>query len=163
MLDLNAPIYTAHNIWYEQLAKVYSINYKKGSLIPIGSRVLKLETSRGWSSSVSFLLEDGARWGTIHFQAKFHPGLFLRNYVERTFVNTPPDRLLVSFSTIERQHIQQGIVRRGMSRRAVIAAFGFPPEHATPFLEGNHWLYWFNRFHKREVLFGSDGLTINDV
>jgi len=36
-------IYTAYNIWFERAERIWSINYKKGAVIPAGTLVRDVE------------------------------------------------------------------------------------------------------------------------
>jgi hypothetical protein len=35
-----------------------------------------------------------------------------------------------------------------MSRNAVLAAIGYPPQHATPSLSSDEWMYWATRYDR---------------
>jgi hypothetical protein len=43
-----------------------------------------------------------------------------------------------------------------MSKKAVLAAIGYPPQHVTPSLEGNDWTYWSNLFNRFVIHFKND-------
>ena len=60
---------------------------------------------------------------------------------------------LNQFSPAERESIIAGKAIKGMSKKAVIAAIGYPPITETPSLEGNAWTYWANRFNRFIVHF----------
>ena len=47
--------YTSYNLWYEHPQKLYSINYKKGSIIPAGSKVTDINVGR---SAITFKVVD---------------------------------------------------------------------------------------------------------
>ncbi len=49
--------------------------------------------------------------------------------------------------------IKGGYLRGGMTKDEVILAWGYPPEHKTPSLDSNRWLYWENRWVSTEVCF----------
>lgn len=56
-------------------------------------------------------------------------------------------------SAVDQEGIAQGKVRVGMSKKGVIYAIGYPPEHMTPSLDLPVWRYWRNRFKAMEVSF----------
>jgi hypothetical protein len=60
---------------------------------------------------------------------------------------------LNQFSAAERDSILAGQVKKDMSKKAVLAAIGYPPQHVTPSLEGNDWTYWSNLFNRFVVKF----------
>jgi hypothetical protein len=46
-----------------------------------------------------------------------------------------------------------------MSKEAVIISVGIPPDHKTPDLKSNRWIYWKNRFKNKAVCFDPAGKT----
>lgn len=59
----------------------------------------------------------------------------------------------------ELQAIKEGKLVVGMSKAAVIMAYGYPPEHRTPSLESNTWIYWIDRFRNKAILFDENNRT----
>jgi hypothetical protein len=57
------------------------------------------------------------------------------------------------FSEKEKRNIKLGEIEVGMSKDAVLMAYGYPPAHRTPSLESDQWVYWLNRFVNRPVVF----------
>ncbi|MBU4011616.1 MAG: hypothetical protein KJ882_12720, partial [Proteobacteria bacterium] len=53
-------------------------------------------------------------------------------------------------------NIKKGIVAIGMSKKAVIMAYGYPPTHKTPHLTSDVWQYWYARVNKVNVYFKND-------
>jgi len=47
-------------------------------------------------------------------------------------------------------------VQIGMSKKAVLAAIGYPPQHQTPSLNGDTWTYWSSRTNRFAVIFKQD-------
>jgi len=157
-MNAGLPLYTAHNLWYEHPDRVFAINYKKGTLIPAGTPVLP--DPRGpHGTAFRFSVPATGVAVTVHLQPKFAPGVTVEALAARTLGPAPWEALVAGLDQREIDAIRAGIVPVGMSRRAVIVAWGYPPEHATPSLEAPVWSYWVNRFIKKELRFGPDGRT----
>ena len=56
--------------------------------------------------------------------------------------------------------IKAGVLVQGMSKRAVLVAYGPPPEHYTPDLKSNRWRYWTFISDTKTVFFNKDGILI---
>ena len=86
----SSSMYTAYNLWYEKPQAIFSINYKRGHIIPAGSQVRNIELKEGRKARVSFQLIDDEQEYIIYFQKKFHPGLTIHNIHKRLFTNYAP-------------------------------------------------------------------------
>lgn len=150
---------TAHNIWYERADRVFAINYKKGILIPAGSKVTDVRAVRGGTPQLHFVVQDAATQVTMHLQPKFAPGVTIEALRDRTLTPKPWVEIIEGLDAKEIECVRNAVVQPGISRRAVLAAYGYPPEHVTPSLEKGVWTYWINRFIKKELLFDADGRT----
>jgi len=104
---------------------------------PAASKPSSEKNYRG-SPSIQFFL-SGEDWANKHFGLKK--------------VN------LSEFSKLERNAIAMAEVKKGMSKKAVLAAYGYPPAHKTPSLEGSKWLYWITRWNKIVVTFEGDKVS----
>jgi len=144
--------FTAYNLWYEHPEKVYSTGYEKGAMIPVGSAVSQVKVSR---KAVSFVDESGTRF-TVIFVAKHHPGLKSEQFAERLFTTKNLAELTKGMSAKEVEAIKKGEVHPGMSKAAVLAAVGYPPEIRTAKTDLDTWTYWRDRFRTYTVTF-ADG------
>ena len=63
---------------------------------------------------------------------------------------------LKQFSKTERAQIEKGEVVKGMRKKAVLAAIGYPPKHVTPSLKYDDWVYWQSKWNKFQVRFKDD-------
>ena len=61
-----------------------------------------------------------------------------------------------SLSAEEQKKVKAGEIEAGMSKAAVIMAYGYPPGHKTPSLKLDKWVYWINHFKTRTVYFAED-------
>ncbi|MDA0989643.1 MAG: hypothetical protein O3A51_02685 [Verrucomicrobia bacterium] len=155
-----ASLITAHNMWFENANRMYAINYKKGRLIPAGTAVSNVRVTK---KTVTF---DIAEWNmtfVVNFQAKFQPNVSIDDLRARLFTTKTKKALLAGFSRDELAAIEAGQVRKGMSKAAVLVAYGYPPEHRTPSTNLNDWIYWLDRYRTRTVQFDANGKTLNDV
>jgi hypothetical protein len=153
------PLYTAHNIWYEHADRVFAINYKKGAIIPVGARVADVRAVRGGTPALHFAVPDAGVRVTMHLQPKFAPGVTIEAFRDRTLTSRPWEQIIDGLDPKEVDCVRNAIVQVGISKRAVLAAWGYPPEHATPSLDRSVWTYWVNRFVKKDLMFGPDGRT----
>jgi hypothetical protein len=144
--------FTSYNLWYEHPEKVYSTGYEKGTMIPAGSAVSQVKVSR---KGISFADESGTRF-TVVFVAKHHPGLNSEQFADRLFTSKSLAELTKGMSAKEVEAIKKGEVHAGMSKAAVLAAVGYPPEIRTPKTDLDTWTYWRDRFRTYTVAF-ADG------
>jgi len=152
-------LHTAHNIWYEKADRVFAINYKKGTIIPAGSRVADVRAVPGGTPALHFTVPELGVRVTMHLQPKFAPGVTIDALRDRTLTPKPWAELVEGLDAREVESVRNAVVLTGISRRATLAAYGYPPEHVTPTLEKGVWTYWLNRFVKKELTFGADGKT----
>ena len=144
--------FTAYNLWYEHPEKVYSTGYEKGAMIPAGSAVSQVKVSR---KKVSFVDGSGTRF-TVIFNAKHHPGLNSEQFADRLLTSKNFAELTQGMSAKEVEAIKKGEVHAGMSKAAVLAAVGYPPEIRTAKTDLDTWTYWRDRFRTYTVTF-ADG------
>lgn len=61
----------------------------------------------------------------------------------------------------EIKSIKQGVIRSGMSKKAVLTSYGYPPEHQTPDLSDYQWIYWTGKYRHKTICFDENELTVN--
>lgn len=152
-------IYTAYNMWYE-LGKedaMWAINYKTGTMIPAGTEVSNIRVKK---TQIYFVTVDDKKRYTVNFNTKFHPGKKPADYARVMFSEKDFLELTKGMSQTDIDGIDEGLIMVGMTKKAVIVAYGYPPEHKTPSINDNVWRYWLNRFSSTEIYFDDDGKTI---
>ncbi|MCB1790230.1 MAG: hypothetical protein KDJ24_08025, partial [Gammaproteobacteria bacterium] len=167
-------LYTAYNIWQLNARNMAFINYKfKTPFIPAGSRVRIDEIESGETNSAGFtliqqdssqstpevtftVLDTGSTF-TLKFNKKYQPATTFAQAMERTFVKEDFDALTAGLQAEEIAAIRKGMLVRGMSKRAVLICYGYPPSHHTASLDGSKWLYWASRNGRFAVTFDPEG------
>ncbi len=157
----SGKLYLAYNIWYEKAEKIACVNYKAGAMIPAGTELAAAPALKGpkRKASVRFVTADGKTEYVIYFKQKFHPGVTIGEYRDRLFTTKTFAELTDGLTEEETEAIRKGKLIVGMSRRAVLASRGYPPEHKTSSLEQDTWLYWENRFRTKAIYFDENGRT----
>lgn len=141
--------YTQFSLYQEQ-GLFRTTNYRKGSLIPINTPVglLSLDADEAvlgiMQSHETLIIENVANYTLDPMPIAF----------SKVVGTTKVD--LAQFTDAEREAILSGQVKPGMRKKAVIAAISYPPQHKTPSLDANDWLYWANRFGTFVVHFKND-------
>jgi hypothetical protein len=69
------------------------------------------------------------------------------------------EELTAGMSDREINAIKSGTVVDGMSKEAVLVAYGRPPEHRTPNLERRVWYYWRNKLQSFMICFDEEDRT----
>jgi hypothetical protein len=100
---------------------------------------------------------------TLKINETFDPSLNGNLLFESTITEKSFENLTEKFTTSEINAIRSGIVVRGMTRKAVIVSFGYPPEHQTPDMNSDNWYYWRNKWGKLVVEFDANGKVKKDV
>lgn len=149
--------YSKINMWYEKPEKIMATNYHKGLMIPIGSEVDVLSSS---GKKIEFLDKKTGVQFTIRLDRDY------MNINETEFFNRyfSKDNILESaeyksLSSMEKENVRNGTLAAGMSKKAVIMAYGYPPTHRTPSTEANLWYYWRSKMVHFPVQFKDDKLV----
>jgi len=152
-------LYTAYNMWYEMDKEdaMWVINYKTGIMIPAGTEVSNIKVEK---EEIIFRTIDDNKKFVVNFNAKFHPGKTTEHYAKVMFSEKDFDQLTGGMSEAEINGINEGLITVGMTKKAVIVAYGYPPEHKTPSMNDNIWTYWLNRMKSTVIYFDDDGKTM---
>ena len=152
----NQPVYTLVNLHPDMgNNRMYSVNYQQDGLIPLCSPV-KIQGFNGKVLTFKNTTDDRVYTLIKHGSSPDFPA-----YLNQYFGTTCDDKNKISWSTIDKEGINRGEALVGMSKDGVIFAIGYPPEHKTPSLEGNTWMYWSNRWDRFAVEFDQNGLVSN--
>lgn len=153
-VDKTKTLFTKVNIWFENPGKILATNYHKGSVLPINTRINVIEMNRkllrfkDLSTNVVFTLFNVPKHTKKNIDELFDA------YFATLSVN------LDSFSALEQENIKNGTIAVGMSKAAVIAAYGYPPGNKTPSLDYDLWTYWVSRFKRtRGVKFSAGAIV----
>ncbi|MFH0985021.1 MAG: hypothetical protein V1882_05740 [Candidatus Omnitrophota bacterium] len=149
--------YTKVNIWYEFPDKIFTTNYHKGEMVPVGSQVEILKRKK---NEIQFKdIRTGIKCKLIRipkFMDVAGDELF-----ERYFSTGPvlDGADYAKFSPMEKENIKAGTLAVGMSKDAVLMAYGYPPTHRTKSLADSTWTYWKSKFVNFEIQFDDKGLV----
>ncbi|MGR8930302.1 MAG: hypothetical protein ACU836_06645 [Gammaproteobacteria bacterium] len=148
-IDSSQIYYTQFSLFQEK--NTYrTTNYRRGILIPINTAVTLQAMN---SKEAELRVVDTGQPLTIVNVPK-HTVDDMQSAFDKIVSLNKVD--LHRFSAKERDEIMVGRVAKGMSRDAVIAAIGYPPQNQTPSLSVNDWTYWNNRFDRFIVHFKND-------
>jgi len=145
-----SQIYYTQFTLFQEKNNFRTTNYRKGILIPINTAVTLEAMS---SKEAQLRVVDTGQALTIENVPK-HTVDDMQTAFEK--IVAPAKVNLKRFSAKERDAIMVGRAIKGMSRDAVIAAIGYPPQNQTPSLKVNDWTYWNNRFDRFIVHFRND-------
>lgn len=149
---VGASYYTKFALQHEK-GHYYTTNYRKGILLPVNSQVMINKMS---SKAIIFTVaKTGEEIQLINVPK--HTNENIDEIFSKTFSKSPTN--LEKFSSLERGKISQGKIAKGMSKKAVIVAYGYPPYIKTPTLESNEWVYWTSRFDKVNVTFAGGEIS----
>lgn len=144
-------LYTQVNMHSYKGKEVTWVNYNVDSLIPVNTAVEVIRAS-GWGGLKFKLIDSGV---TLELNNSRHSGLSDEEWARKHFGEHKVN--LGKFSKAERDAIDSGAVKIGMSKDAVLVSRGYPPAHKTPSLEASGWLYWDTKWNKKLVNFDSKG------
>jgi hypothetical protein len=157
-------LYTAYNIWRMKSYNMKCINYKYGrDILPAGTKVRNVDINRDSRTNkemITFKTDADNNVYNIYFTKNWHPGKTIRDYRDLMFSTKNFEELTAGMSEKEIKAIKEGIIVDGMSKNAVLVAYGYPPEHRTGSLYANRWIYWRNKFATFAVCFDKNDRTI---
>ena len=152
-VEAGSSYFTKVNFWYENPLKMPSTNYHVGSILPIGTKVDVLKIT---DKLIVFRDQKGIVYN-IQYIAKYS-GPSQKDYLDACFSKEDvlKSKIYKNLSKEEKANITAGTIAEGMSKTAVLMAYGNPPTHKTPSTEKSPWTYWQNRFRTMVVTFGAE-------
>jgi hypothetical protein len=147
--------YTAVNIWYENPGRIESTNYHRGFVLPIGTKVKIEEVTDGF---IRFAASNGTMYKLLFLAKRAKAGTTIGEMFKQYFSEKDPmgeGGAFRSLTAEEQKAVIDGKIISGMSKSAVIMAFGYPPAHRTPSLKEDTWIYWESRYKTITVTFGN--------
>jgi len=147
--------YTKVNVWYEHPNNILSTNYHRGTILPIGTKV-KIHSIK--DEKIQFTPDGSAQMFTI-INSKKTSTISTEDLFNRYFSVEAVQAGVGDYyqaTEADRENINKGIITLGMSKKAVLMAYGYPPTHKTPLLTSDIWYYWYARLHRVNVYFKDD-------
>ncbi|EIC31388.1 hypothetical protein [Methylomicrobium album] len=148
-ISIGETYYAQVSFQYEK-GRHLTTNYRRGILVPVNTPV-RLEDIASDEIFVE-LLPSHAKLRVVNVEK--HTGDSTARAFAKLFGKNKLD--LSRFSKLEQENIPAGKVAKSMSKKAVIAAIGYPPITETPNLSMNQWTYWSSRFNRFIVHFEND-------
>ncbi len=154
-------IYTAYNIWYEDPARVMSINYHRGQMIPFGTQVElvsgeydNIRIIEDYEEEIVFeTLPDRKRFTVIGSKRWRSQDETIHDLIKRMFTLVPPEKMVEGISPENLENIRKGVVVKGMTKKEVIMTMGWPASHRTPSIEEVTWIYFLDKWKNLRVIF----------
>lgn len=153
--DIGDVYYTAVNLWStDPRQPILSTNYHLGEIIPVGTRVTIHSRTHG---NISFSTDDNKKRSILH--ARRHSRITFDELFDRLFTAADalaPDGAFSMLTKEEKKAVAQGTVVKGITKPAVLMAYGYPPSHKTPKLDGKMWTYWTGRRRVVRIYFNKE-------
>lgn len=162
VLAAEGIVYTKYNI-HAQSKDGYNLkasyaNYTDPGaghvVIPAGTEINI--TKHGWRGFV-FTYDGGNKKVTFEFQKK-RMGMSMEEYIEK--ITSPNPVKYTKLSKKDKKGVADGRAYKGMTKKGVMIALGYPAAHRTPSLESNSWTYWTNRYRTVVVEFNAKGKVV---
>lgn len=144
-------MYVQTNMWYENPQKIVATNYHVGTMLAPGTKVTIDEVE---DESIRFKDANGTKYRIVIVVK--HNNVLGPALVQRLFGADDPmatDGRFQKFTKEEQDNIRAGYVVKGMSKEAVLMAYGYPPTIRTASTELNIWTYWKNRWVTQIIRF----------
>ena len=106
-----------------------------------------------WRGGFTLTRKDTGQRVYFEYRSGNMGGMSVEAYLN--IITGPRKVALNSLSATDRKGIEQGRVLKGMTKKGVRIAWGYPARHKTPSLEDNVWTYWRNRWVMKTVTFSN--------
>ena len=149
-------VYTLTNLRPdEENRRLYSTNYQLPGRIKVCTKVKIVKLSK---KKMNFTISESGREYEYLLHKKATPEGFNEN-IKRYFGAECPAAEIETLSEIDQQGVKKGRAMVGMTKRGIIIAMGYPPQHVTPDLDYEEWMYWMNKFNRDAVVFDDNGIV----
>jgi protein phosphatase len=135
----NKTCYLRVNLWDDPGTRITTTNYHKGTMLPAGTPI---KISQVNLREIAFSCKTPGTQYTL--LPSRHVRESLQSLQHRYFTEQDPLQAepYQHFTQTEKDAIRDGKIVKGMSKEAVLMAYGYPPSHKTATLEANAWFYW---------------------
>ncbi len=154
---LAEDVYLANNIHAQDDGKIYTASYanwtrcNRHRIVPVNTSV----DVHDWPDGLA-ILSKGEDKSTVFMEySAVDMDMSKEEYVDK--ITTSEKVNLSELSDVDQEGIEAGKVKKGMTKKGVRIALGYPAQNETPSLEENTWTYWTNRWVTYDVIFNEDG------
>jgi hypothetical protein len=135
-------MYLGYNLWFDNPREILSLNNKEGKYLPAG---LEVDQVRHGRNKISFRAVKLDQKFLVIFYPKYHRGVRFEDFKNELIQPKNFQQLTAGLTQFEIDNILAGTVSPGMSKRAVLLAYGPPPQHKTRSTAENTWYYWIRK------------------
>ena len=145
--------HTQVNMWVEHPKPILTTNYHMGTMIPTGAPVTLIA---GNAKDIRFRWNGGEH--VLRLDAR-NTRVSMGTVQTRLFKKSNPleSAAFTTLTEAQQAAVRNGQVVEGMTKEAVLMAYGYPPERETPSTEVDRWIYWRSRFMPRKSVTFEDG------
>jgi len=109
-------------------------------ILPYGSAV----SVGSWGNGFKLIDDETGKKIEVMCKSKFLAGTSLSDYLDLILSGTPVS--YTGLSEIDKKGISDGRALKGMTKKGVMIALGYPCPHKTDSPDSDQWNYWRNRF-----------------
>ena len=148
-----SPLYTLVNLHPDSnKGRLYALNFQRAGLLPLCTEIEILSIKK---KAMKFQVKStGLKYSYITHR-RIEGGL--AEVIPTYFGGQCNTDKISSLSKLDRKGVRDGQVLKGMTKRGVEYAIGYPPKHRTPSRDLNTWVYWVNRYKTMSVTFNAKG------
>jgi len=110
-----------------------------------------------WRGGFTMTRQDNGQLVYFEYRSGNMGGMSVKEYLD--LITGPQPISLKGLSATDLKGIKEGRVLKGMTKKGVEIAWGYPAKHRTPSLEDNVWTYWRNRWVTKAVTFSNGKVT----
>jgi len=110
-----------------------------------------------WRGGFTLTRLDNNQIIYFEYRSRNMAGMSVEEYLN--IITGPKKAYLKGLGAPDRNGIKEGRVSKGMTKKGVQIAWGYPARHKTPSLEDNVWTYWRNRWVMKTVNFSGGKVT----
>ena len=149
--------YLGYNLWFDNPREILSLNNKEGKYLPAGLEVDQVKHGR---NKIQFRVVKLDQKFLVIFFPKYHRGVRFNEFLDELIQPKNFQQLTAGLTQFEIDNILAGTVSPGMSKRAVLIAYGPPPQHKTPNTAENTWYYWIRKSGRPiDINFDASGIV----
>ena len=150
-------MYLGYNLWFDNPREILALNAKVGKRLPAG---LEVDQVRSGRNKIAFRAVKLDQKFVVVFLPKYHRGLKFEEFKDQLIQPKTFQELTAGLTQMEIDNILAGTVNPGMSKKAVLIAYGPPPQHKTPSIAENTWYYWVKKSGRPiDIKFDASGLV----